>query len=49
MWFDTNQGRLFVYASGNGVENPDWYQTNAEAIALKSEVPPSGTWTQCTS
>jgi len=43
MWFDTNQGRLFVYASGNGVENPDWYQTSAEAIALKSEVPPSGT------
>lgn len=42
LWFDTNQGRLFVYASGNGVSQPSWYQTNAEAIALKSEVPPSG-------
>jgi hypothetical protein len=42
LWFDTEQGRLFVYASGNGVENPDWYQTNAEALAIMSEVPPSG-------
>jgi hypothetical protein len=43
LWFDTNEGRLFVYASGNGVSDPAWFQTNAEAIALKSEVPPSGT------
>jgi len=43
LWFDTNQGRLFVYASGAGVANPDWYQTNAEALAYKSENPPSGT------
>jgi len=43
LWFDTNEGRLFVYASGNGVSEPAWYQTNAEAIALKSETAPSGT------
>jgi len=43
LWFDTNEGRLLVYASGNGVSDPAWYQTNAEAIALKSEAPPSGT------
>ena len=43
LWFDTNQGRLFVYASGNGVSEPSWYQTNTEAIALKSETAPSGT------
>ena len=43
LWFDTNEGRLFVYASGNGVEYPDWYQTNAEGIALMSDTPPSGT------
>ena len=43
LWFDTNEGRLFVYASGGTVSEPAWYQTNAEAIALKSEVPPSGT------
>ena len=43
LWFDTNEGRLFIYASGNGVSEPAWYQANAEAIALKSEVPPSGT------
>lgn len=44
LWFDTNQGRMFVYASGNGVTSaPDWYQTNAEALAYKSEQPPSGT------
>jgi len=43
LWFDTNEGRLFVYASGNGIEEPAWYQTNAEAIALKSEIAPSGT------
>ena len=35
LWFDTNQGRLFVYA-----EN-DWFQTNAEALALMSDTPPS--------
>jgi hypothetical protein len=43
LWFDTQEGRLFVYASGNGVSDPNWYQTNAEAFAIKSEVPPSGT------
>ena len=43
LWFDTNEGRLFVYASGNGVEQPDWYQANAEPIVLKSQQPPSGT------
>lgn len=43
LWFDTNQGRLFVYASGNGVSEPAWYQTNTDAIVLKSETPPSGT------
>ena len=42
LWFDTNEGRLFVYASGNDVSNPDWYQTNAEAIAFKGSAPPSG-------
>jgi len=42
LWFDTNEGRLFVYASGAGVSNPDWYQTNAEALVHKSEQPPSG-------
>jgi len=42
LWFDTNQGRLFVYASGNGIAEPAWYQTNAEALAYKSELPPSG-------
>lgn len=43
LWFDTNEGRLFVYASGNGVTDPAWYQTNAEALVNKSSVPPSGT------
>ena len=43
LWFDTNEGRLFVYASGNNVTKPDWYIANAEALAIKSEVPPSGT------
>lgn len=43
LWFDTNEGRLFVYASGNGVSDPAWYQTNAEALAYKGESPPSGT------
>lgn len=43
LWYDTNEGRLFVYASGGSVTEPAWYQTNAEAIALKSEVAPSGT------
>ena len=42
LWFDINEGRLFVYASGNNVSDPDWYQTNAEALAIVSEVPPSG-------
>lgn len=42
LWFDSAEGRLFVYASGNGVTNPDWYQTNAEAFAIKAEHPPSG-------
>jgi len=42
LWFDTNEGRLFVYASGNGTSLPAWYQTNAEALAYKSEEPPSG-------
>lgn len=45
LWFDTNQGRLFVYASGGSVEEPAWYQANAEAIVTKSEVPPSGAGT----
>jgi hypothetical protein len=43
LWFDINQGRMFVYASGNGVSTPSWYQTNAEALALKGESAPSGT------
>ena len=43
LWFDTTQGRTFVYASGSSVASPDWYQTNAEPIVLKGEVPPSGT------
>jgi hypothetical protein len=43
LWYDTNQGRLFIYASGNGVSAPAWYQTNAEALALKGDLPPSGT------
>jgi hypothetical protein len=42
LWFDTNEGRLFVYASGNGVSAPAWYQTNAEALVNKSSAPPSG-------
>ena len=45
LWYDVNQGRLFVYASGGSVSQSDWYQTNAEAIALKSDTPPSGTGT----
>ena len=43
LWFDTNEGRLFIYASGNDIAEPDWYIANAEALAIKSEVPPSGT------
>ncbi len=43
LWYDTNEGRLFIYASGNGITAPDWYQTNAEGIAQISEYPPSGT------
>ena len=31
-----------MYASGNGVSEPAWYQGNAEAIALKGDLPPSG-------
>ncbi|MBM4229116.1 MAG: hypothetical protein FJ184_00035 [Gammaproteobacteria bacterium] len=46
LWFDTNEGRMFVYASGNGVSNPAWYQTNADAVVLKGDVPPSGTGTE---
>lgn len=42
LWYDTNEGRLFVYASGNGISSPSWYQTSAEPIVLKSEEPPSG-------
>ena len=38
LWFDTAEGRLFVYADTEG----GWTQTNAEALALKSETPPSG-------
>ncbi|NBX51212.1 hypothetical protein EBT25_15110 [bacterium] len=45
LWFDTNQGRLFVYASGNGVSAPSWYQTNTDAVVLKGDVAPSGTGT----
>jgi hypothetical protein len=37
LWYDTNQGRLFVYASG------DWLQTNADAFAIKGAYAPSGT------
>lgn len=43
LWYDTNEGRLFVYASGNGVSSPAWYQTNADAVVLKGDTPPSGT------
>ena len=42
LWFDTNEGRLFIYASGADIEYPAWYQTNAEGIAIVSEVAPSG-------
>lgn len=42
LWYDTNEGRLFIYASGNGITAPDWYQTNAEGIANIGEYPPSG-------
>lgn len=45
LWYDTNQGRLFVYASGNGVSDPAWYQTNSESIVLKGDTPPSGAGT----
>lgn len=43
LWFDSNQGRMFVYASGGSVSEPNWYQTNAEAVVLKGETAPSGT------
>jgi hypothetical protein len=39
LWFDTAEGRLFAYTGVSG----GWTQTNAEALVLKSEVPPSGT------
>ena len=42
LWFDTNQGRLLVYASGGSVTQPAWYQADAEALVNKSSVPPSG-------
>jgi hypothetical protein len=42
LWYDTNQGRLFVYGSGAAADPAGWYQTNADAIALKSAYPPSG-------
>lgn len=42
LWFDTNEGRLFVYASGNGISDPAWYQTNSDSIVIKGELPPSG-------
>ncbi len=45
LWFDVNQGRMFVYASGGSVAQPNWYQTNAEGIILKGTTPPSGTGT----
>ena len=35
LWFDENQGRLFVWAEDN------WYQCNAEALALMSDTPPA--------
>jgi hypothetical protein len=38
LWFDTSEGRTHVYVAGSG-----WYQTNAEAIILKGDLPPSGT------
>ena len=37
LWFDTAEGRLFVYDTAG-----QWSQTNAEALVLKSEIPPSG-------
>lgn len=40
LWYDTNQGRMFVYSSGS---DPGWYQTNADALAVKSDYAPSGT------
>jgi hypothetical protein len=42
LWYDTNEGRMFVYASESGGVNSAWYQTNAEALAYKGEQPPSG-------
>jgi len=39
LWYDTNQGRMFVYASG---AEEGWYQTNADALAVKGAYPPSG-------
>jgi len=44
LWYKQDQGRLFVYASGeNALGSGGWYQTNAEPIVYKSETPPSGT------
>ena len=40
LWFDENQGRLFVWAADN------WYQTNAEALALMSDTPPTASGLQ---
>lgn len=37
LWFDTNQGRTFVYVQSSG-----WYQTNSDAVVLKGDIPPSG-------
>lgn len=43
LWYKQDQGRLLVYASGGNYPTASWYQTNAEPIIYKSEVPPSGT------
>lgn len=43
LWYKQDQGRLFVYASGeNALSSGGWYQTNAEALVYTSETPPSG-------
>lgn len=42
LWFDTNEGRMFVYASGTEVSSPAWYQTNSDSIVIKGDLPPSG-------
>jgi hypothetical protein len=43
LWYKQDQGRLLVYASGGGTTPYSWYQTNAEPLIYKSELPPSGT------